>query len=594
MADVVVGAKLEADASGAINSVKSFKAELRQAQTEVVLIAEKFGVASKEAAAAAKRAAELKDQIEDARSLTDAFNPDTKFRAFGAAINTVVGGFSALQGVMGLVGAEGEEVQKALLKVQSAMAISQGVAQMQEGVQTFKNLGAVIQQTTLFQKLNAAATALASAAMRAFGVSVATTSTGFKVLKVAIASTGIGLLVVGLSVLIPKITEWISSSDAAALSQDQLNEAIERVNDSLDKNLNKIDFSTKKNLLNAEIAGKSEKELQEIKETGLRKELTQLAVAATLKAQLANRAIAENKLEVSELNKLRDDALEAERARQKKYEELQLSRLSFQAQQAKKARDDAKKNADEARTQAEKDRKEEAERQGKLQAANSLGQVGGVNIEIPKTPEQLALEAEIAARAVARKDKEAYDQYTAESTAQFTKIHKENVDARIAAEQAELEAKRSFANASASILGSLSDLVGRQTKLGKILALAEIASGTATGFINALDIAQKSAKGTGPAAAFAFPIFYATQIAAVLGAAARAKSLLGGGGATVSAPTAVTAPLTPQRPERQTTTLDQQSLNAIGNATTRAFFLESDFDDRERIVRLNRMARLGD
>jgi hypothetical protein len=52
------------------------------------------------------------------------------------------------------------------------------------------------------------------------------------------------------------------------------------------------------------------------------------------------------------------------------------------------------------------------------------------------------------------------------------------------------------------------------TAAAKAAALAEIAIGSAIGLINGLDIAQKSAKG-GPAAAF-LPIFYATQVAAVL------------------------------------------------------------------------------
>jgi len=54
-----------------------------------------------------------------------------------------------------------------------------------------------------------------------------------------------------------------------------------------------------------------------------------------------------------------------------------------------------------------------------------------------------------------------------------------------------------------------------------------------------LRIAQQSAQATGPGAAFAFPIFYATQVAAILSAASRAKAILssggrggGGGGAT--------------------------------------------------------------
>jgi len=91
-------------------------------------------------------------------------------------------------------------------------------------------------------------------------------------------------------------------------------------------------------------------------------------------------------------------------------------------------------------------------------------------------------------------------------------------------------------------VGAIGSIFEKGTAASKGAALAEIAIGTGMGFINALDIAQKSAKGTGPAAAFAFPIFYASQIAAVLGAVSQAKNILstvkggGGGRSTPSAP----------------------------------------------------------
>ena len=90
-------------------------------------------------------------------------------------------------------------------------------------------------------------------------------------------------------------------------------------------------------------------------------------------------------------------------------------------------------------------------------------------------------------------------------------------------------------------VGAIGAIFEKGTAASKGAALAEIAIGTGMGFINALDIAQKSAKGTGPAAAFAFPIFYASQIAAVLGAVSQAKNILStvkGGGGSGSTPTA--------------------------------------------------------
>jgi hypothetical protein len=135
-----------------------------------------------------------------------------------------------------------------------------------------------------------------------------------------------------------------------------------------------------------------------------------------------------------------------------------------------------------------------------------------------------------------------------------------------------------------------------------VLALAEIATGTAVGFIQGLDIAQKGAKATGPAAPFAFPIFYATQIAAILGAVGRAKSALasspggGGGSFSVTAPK-VDAPMNPI-PVSTATTLDRDSINQIGNAarggTNRAYVVSGDINsENERNARIERAARLG-
>jgi len=102
-------------------------------------------------------------------------------------------------------------------------------------------------------------------------------------------------------------------------------------------------------------------------------------------------------------------------------------------------------------------------------------------------------------------------------------------------EQAKFDLKLNLWNQTASALGGLSNVFKKGTAASKAAALAEIAIGSATGLINGLDIAQKSAKGTGPAAAFAFPLFYATQVAAVFGAVGRAKSILGSGGGSSAA-----------------------------------------------------------
>lgn len=151
-------------------AVKSLKTQFREAQQEVAELSNKFGATSAEAVNAAKRASELKDAIGDAKSLTDAFNPDAKFKSLTASLSGVAGGFSAVQGAMGLMGAESESVEKTLLKVQSAMALSTGLQQIGESADAFKQLKAVA-----VNALNG--------------------------IKTAIGATGIGLLVVALGAI---------------------------------------------------------------------------------------------------------------------------------------------------------------------------------------------------------------------------------------------------------------------------------------------------------------------------------------------------------------------------------------------------------
>lgn len=165
-------------------SLKPLKAQLREAQAEVAALAEKFGATSKEAVQAAKKAAELKDAIADAKNLTDAYNPDAKFNALSASISGVLNGFQAFEGALGLVGVEGEAVQATLLKVQSAMALTQGINGVLEAKEDFANLGKQI-------------TGVYEGAVKGFQNMTAAGK--------VFAITGIGLLITGLSLV---ITYW--------------------------------------------------------------------------------------------------------------------------------------------------------------------------------------------------------------------------------------------------------------------------------------------------------------------------------------------------------------------------------------------------
>lgn len=216
--------------SNADQAIGSLRTQLRQAQQEVAALSDKFGATSKEAVEAAKRAAELKDRIGDAKALTDAFNPDAKFKSLTASLSGVAGGFSAVQGAMGLLGNQSQDVEKALLRVQSAMALSQGLQALGESMDSFKQLKAV-----------------AVNAMNA--------------IKTAIGSTGIGLLVVALGAIYAYWDDIKEVVGGVSAEQEKLNA---KTATDVALNKKKLDsISAQDNIL--KLQGKSEKEILQIK-----------------------------------------------------------------------------------------------------------------------------------------------------------------------------------------------------------------------------------------------------------------------------------------------------------------------------------------
>jgi hypothetical protein len=220
MAEEIVGITIQVNGQDKVlTSMGEIRKELKQANFDVIKFTEAFGATSAQAIEAADRVAQLKAAIGDAGDLVASFNPDAKFKALSGAVQGVVGGFAAVQGALGLVGVESENVEKTLLKVQSAMALSEGLSSILSSKDAFTNLGAVIKSTTAFQTAynfvigqkvaiqaqDTATTAASTVATKAQAAAtntatVATTasSVAMKVLRGAILATGIGALVVGL------------------------------------------------------------------------------------------------------------------------------------------------------------------------------------------------------------------------------------------------------------------------------------------------------------------------------------------------------------------------------------------------------------
>ena len=114
----------------------------------------------------ARAAGELKDKVDDSNEAINAMNPN-KFQAVATFAASAAGGISAVTGAMGLFGEQSEEVTKTLAKVQSAMALSQGLASLSELPKAWNNLKAAMASTEIVQKLVTIGTRLWNAALMA-------------------------------------------------------------------------------------------------------------------------------------------------------------------------------------------------------------------------------------------------------------------------------------------------------------------------------------------------------------------------------------------------------------------------------------------
>jgi len=212
------------------DNVKSLKAQYKEAVVELQRVSAAYGETSDEAIRAAKAAAQLKDQIGFTNDLVNSFNPDAKFNALSKSFGGVLDGFQAVEGGLGLIGVEGESVQQAMLKVQSAMAFSQGVQGLMEAKDSFKQLGSVVKDVVaqLFKKnavtaagaavdktnvLTTGAQAIASSGLATAqgGVAVSTgvASNAMKLFRIALISTGIGAIVVAVGLLIANFDKLV-------------------------------------------------------------------------------------------------------------------------------------------------------------------------------------------------------------------------------------------------------------------------------------------------------------------------------------------------------------------------------------------------
>ena len=523
--------------SNSEQAVGSLRTQLKNAQADVAALSDKFGATSIEAINAAKRAGELKDRIGDAKALTDAFNPDAKFKALSSSLSGVAGGFAAVQGGMALFGAQSEDVEKTLLKVQSAMAISQGLQSVGESIDSFKQLGAVIKSTSVVQSIynfiqtgsigltKANATALEEEAV-AKNISTAATasaSSGLKLFRLALIGTGIGALIVGVGLLIANfdkvkkvvlnlipglasvgefiggivdsVTDFVGATSDASRALDKLKENADKtlsVNKKfMQEHGDQVDEYTKKKIDAKNAYAEAVKE-EGANEAELAKKLNRELAAIEysrgdekrkIQKDASDKAAEDRKSQNEKLKNERED--EAKKLKEEKDKAVISEAEAFrnQLEAVQKVEADAKKaNADALLTEQELAIQTENEAY-EIKKANAI-KFGEETTEIERQHLNTLNDINLTAQ---------QKQYATD---------KANTEAKIKLSEAEADAKKALLQKTSDVLNKGADLLGKNTAAGKAMAAAaalintyqgitaELATKTVTPFEIGLKIAN--------------------------------------------------------------------------------------------------------
>lgn len=652
-----VDVKITVDGSEATKSVGSIKSQLKEATAELIAMREKFGDTSDEAVAAAKKVANLKDSIGDAKAMADAFNPDAKFKAFGQALQGVAGGFSAVQGAMGLMGSESEDVEKMLLKVNSAMALSQGINSVLEAKDGFKNLMAVLKSFSVVQKVVTVAQQVFNAVMKANPIGV--------------MITAITALIAGVALLTKyfydnaksaKLNEQAVKQNAKAL--EQLEKSTAKANAELDRAqsyqlaMAKANGETTASIRALELKLIDEKIATEkaSRETAINTfEKNKNALASLKQAGASDEVIKKQEETTKEslkyaneqtanLNKSLIDRVELQRKHNVEIAQEQTNANKESQQKAKQdyeAKLEAQKKANEDRkkqdedfakelqmlkdknfTDAIKDENDKAEALLNIQFTNDIKslnasklseeQKNAMRIELGKQY-QIQLDEINAKRdeieqkkineaqakeqeriANNNKIREADYEKKQKKEKELTEYTKQQTEDRIKQDELERKTKIDSAKAIGDSLGQLSDLVGKQTATGKALGVAQALINT---YIGASEVLRAKSILPEPIGTISKVINVATIIATGIKSV---KAIIGtkvpnagGGGGGVSTPS-IPAVTPPLPPQLATQTINAGQVNQLASATARAYVVESDVSgNQERINRLNRASRIN-
>lgn len=186
--------------------------------------------------------ASLKDEFSDLKEeLKFSSDNQSGVDKFANSIKQLAAIYQVAEGAAALFGTENEELQKTMVRLMAVQNIANGIFELQEELKRKNSIVSALYNFVMTGSIKAntqAATAtkvnnLATREQTGSTVAATTATTGLtiatRVLRAALLATGIGALVIGISLLISKISEWTNADDMAIEKQKELSEAMSEV-----------------------------------------------------------------------------------------------------------------------------------------------------------------------------------------------------------------------------------------------------------------------------------------------------------------------------------------------------------------------------
>lgn len=234
--------------------------QLTKAVRDYATIAVQAGEDSPIGQEAIKKAGQLKDRLSDLQQVIN--NNANDGRNMQTALQLgqgVVAGYAVLQGAIGLVGEENKDLQKTLVKLQSAMAVLNGLEEIRSILE--KESLVRTKATVVWDKIKTAST-------YAYTTAVGTSTGALKLMKIAMLALPIVAIIAGIVALISVLSSFSKDTVTASEANESLNRSFENSQKIMDRQHDKMnrEIENRKKLMEAR--GHNAKTIAKIEEEG--------------------------------------------------------------------------------------------------------------------------------------------------------------------------------------------------------------------------------------------------------------------------------------------------------------------------------------